>query len=305
MVLDSDRKGAALSAAEAAPQQAELLASTLPPLLVEAERVAATVWQGIHGRRRVGSGETFWQFRQHQPGDPSNRIDWRQSAKSQRVFVRDTEWEAAQSVWLWRDASGSMNYRSSAQLPSKLERATLLLLATASLLVRGGQYVGVLERDRMPFTGRSALARLAETLCSGVRDKLPDGGVPARTPIPQYARLVLVSDFLSPLEDIDRIVRSYSAYATQGHLLQIMDPAEEQFPFTGRIEFHGFENEPRVLLDRAQSMRSSYHERLAAHRTGLVDVARASGWTFASHCTNKRPETPLMSLHGTLSHRAR
>src|SRR5262249_30048253 len=70
-------------------------AAVLPPLLVAAERVAVTVAQGVHGRRRVGQGETFWQFRHYESGDAAARIDWRESAKSQRLYVRETEWEAA------------------------------------------------------------------------------------------------------------------------------------------------------------------------------------------------------------------
>ena len=98
--------------------RAEELGAALPPLLVAADRVASTVSQGVHGRRRVGQGETFWQFRRYEPGDSTLRIDWRQSAKSQRVYIRQTEWEAAQSVWLWRDASASMRYRSSKATPT-------------------------------------------------------------------------------------------------------------------------------------------------------------------------------------------
>ena len=111
----------------------------LPPLLIRTERVAASVAHGLHGRRRAGPGETFWQFRGYQPGDSTRRIDWRKSAKSQRLFVRQTEWEAAQNVWLWRDASASMQYRSSERWPKKVARAELLLLAIASLLARGGE----------------------------------------------------------------------------------------------------------------------------------------------------------------------
>ena len=273
----------------------------MPPLLVAAERVATTVSQGVHGRRRVGSGETFWQFRQYQPGDPGNRIDWRQSAKSQRVFIRETEWEAAQSVWLWRDPSGSMSYRSSDQLPTKQDRATLLLLAAASLLIRGGEYVGLLGRDRIPFSGRSALARLSEPLFGAKDDDASADGIPKRVQIPRHSRLVLIGDFLAPLEDIDRQVRSYGADAIKGHMLQVLDPAEEQFPFAGRAEFHGYESEPLLLLDRVQNIRSTYLERLAAHRASLKDIARASGWTFASHCTDRRPEAPLMALYEALS----
>ena len=102
--------------------RAEQTAAALPPLLVAAERVAATVAQGVHGRRRVGQGEAFWQFRQYQPGDAAARIDWRESAKSQRLYVRETEWEAAQSVWLWRDASASMDYSSAGYFPAATGR---------------------------------------------------------------------------------------------------------------------------------------------------------------------------------------
>ena len=125
-------------AAAQAQQRAEALAAGMPPLLAAAERVAATVVQGVHGRRRIGVGETFWQFRTYKPGDRPQLIDWRQSAKSDRVFVRDLEWEAAQSLWLWRDGSGSMSWRSAEARESKASRAGLLLLALASLLVRGG-----------------------------------------------------------------------------------------------------------------------------------------------------------------------
>ena len=161
--------------------RAEQAAAVLPPLLVAAERVAVTVAQGVHGRRRVGQGETFWQFRQYEPGDAATRIDWRESAKSQRLYVRETEWEAAQSVWLWRDASASMNYTSAdympgAEWPIKRDRAELLLVALASLLVRGGERLTVLGSGMAPISGRIALSRVAELIG---RDQLDAVSLPA------------------------------------------------------------------------------------------------------------------------------
>src|SRR4029077_18972961 len=140
--------------------------------LVAAERIATTVAQGVHGRRRVGQGETFWQFRQYQPGDAASDIDWRESAKSQRLYVRETEWEAAQSVWLWRDPSASMDYTSAGYIagagwPSKRDRADLILVALASLLVRGGERLTLLGSGIAPLTGRVALTRLVQLLERG------------------------------------------------------------------------------------------------------------------------------------------
>jgi uncharacterized protein (DUF58 family) len=143
-------------------QQAESLADRLPPLMVAAERVAATVAQGVHGRRRVGIGETFWQFRPYQPGDSSTRIDWRQSARGSQLFLREQEWEAAESVWLWCDGSPSMDYRSSARIPTNQVLALLLLLALASLLTRAGERVALLGEQRRPVGGRAGMVALCE-----------------------------------------------------------------------------------------------------------------------------------------------
>ena len=129
---------------EARRHLAEALAASLPPLQVAAEQVAATVMQGVHGRRRVGQGETFWQYRPYAIGDQPSRIDWRRSARGDRVYVRETEWEAAQSVWLWRDASPSMGYRSAAHLPTKRDHADLLTMALMAMLVRGGERIALL-----------------------------------------------------------------------------------------------------------------------------------------------------------------
>jgi len=89
-------------------EAAQDLAAKLPALLVEARRVASTVAQGTHGRRRPGPGETFWQYRSFEQGDSATLVDWRRSAGSSHLFVREREWEAAHTVWIWLDLSPSM-----------------------------------------------------------------------------------------------------------------------------------------------------------------------------------------------------
>ncbi len=278
--------------------QAEELASTLPPLLVAAERVAATVSQGVHGRRRVGQGETFWQYRRYQSGDPAQLIDWRQSAKSQPLYVRENEWEAAQSVWLWRDFSASMHYRSSDDIPMKVERANLLLLALASLLVRGGEHVAVLGGGVAPGSGRAALHRLAVVIEEG---RTPPENVPAFVLLPRDARVVLIGDFLSPIDEIKASVDHFAGRGVRGHLLQILDPAEETLPFNGRVRFEGMEGEGDVLIGKVEEVRETYLDVLAAHNRGVEAVAHSIGWTFATHHTNRTPETALLALFLVLS----
>lgn len=281
--------------------RSQRLADALPPLLVAAERVAATVWQGVHGRRRVGQGDAFWQFRTYQPGDAPQRIDWKQSAKSDQVYIRQSEWEAVQSVWLWRDASASMVWRSRRGLPSKSESAALLVLALAALLARAGEHFALIEGEtghsEPPATGRPALLRLATALTGTVGGR----SLPAAADLPRYASVILVSDWLAPLEAVEAVVERFTAGGIRGHLLQVLDPAEESLPFAGRVLFEGVEGEGRLLLGRAEALRDDYRARLLAQRERLQAIARHSGWTFLLHHTDQPPAPTLLSLYAALA----
>jgi uncharacterized protein (DUF58 family) len=282
--------------------RAEESAAALPPLLVAAERIAATVAQGVHGRRRVGQGETFWQFRQYEPGDAASRIDWRESGKSQRLYVRETEWEAAQSVWLWRDASASMDYSSAAYIPggdwpTKRARAELILVALASLLVRGGERLCVLGSGMAPMSGRIALSRLVDLVERGGEG----AGLPAVENLPRPAQLVLIGDFLGPLDATNKAVAGFAAAGLAGHLLQIVDPAEEDLPFDGRVRFEEVEERGELLISRVETIREAYAGRFREHRAALQAMARAVGWSFSTHRSDRPPYLALLALHAALA----
>ncbi len=291
--------------ATADARRAEALGARLPPLLVAAERVAATVAQGVHGRRRVGQGDSFWQFRHFVAGDPMSRIDWRQSAKSGRPapegwFIRETEWEAAQTVCLWRDASASMRWRSRGAAVEKRDRAGLLLLALASLLLRGGERVTMIAPDARPISGRVGLDRLAEALVGRSDD---DVGLPPRVPLPRHARVVLFGDFLSPLEEIQTSVGQLSSIPVGGYLLQVLDPAEADLPYSGRIRFRGLEREGDTLIPRVEGVRDEYGRRMKAQQEGLAAICSAAGFGFAIHRTDHSPESALLGLYTALTAR--
>ncbi len=395
--------GQSRPAAQALGLDAAALAARLPPLLVAAQRVAATVAQGVHGRRRVGAGDSFWQFRPYVAGDPVARIDWRQAARSGRpaplgLHVREMEWEAAETVCLWADASPSMHWHSTpwpaavgaipgqafpgpaalgpavqgqvaqgqvtqghatlehatlghatlrhatlgrvslaqaafGQSPlaatTKHHRAVLLLLALAMLLLRGGERVVLPDVDPRPALGRGALERLAAALLAPVASGAggrgagvappelgtPDGaqfpgtagtgphtGVPPPPEaIPRHAKVVLIGDFLGPLAELEAVLAGYAGRAVGGVLLQVLDPAEETLPYTGRIRFDGLEGETPFLAARAEDLRTAYARRLAAQRAGIAALCRAGGFRFAFHRTDRPPETALLALYAALA----
>ncbi|WP_236020414.1 DUF58 domain-containing protein [Sabulicella rubraurantiaca] len=276
--------------------RAEAAAARLPPLVVEAERVAATLMQGAHGRRRAGMGDAFWQFRPYVTGDAAARVDWRQSAKGDRLFVRETEWEAAQTVVLWRDRTASMDWRSGRALPTKAERADLLLLALAALLLRGGERVRLAPGPMRSFAGRSALPTLAAALARPGAEGAPDDAT-----TPRHARIVLFGDFLQPLPEAQEFLHRFAARPLRGQMLQVLDPAEEALPYGGRVRFEGLEGEAPTLVPRVEDVRGLYAERLAAHRAALSALARPAGWGFATHRTDQPPQLALLGLWQALS----
>lgn len=279
--------------------RAEEVASKLPPLLIEAERVAATVAQGVHGRRRTGQGDAFWQFRPYQPGESTRRIDWRQSAKTQKHYVREREWEAAQTAWLWCDTSPSMNYSGDANRTTKSRRAEILTLALAALLIKSGEQIALLGDANPAGTGRAALHRLANTFEKKQQDAALS--LPPHEHLPRYTELVLIGDFLSPLDEIQEALKRYSLRHVRGHLLQILDPAEESLPFKGRVQFEGLENEKSIYFGNVASVRNEYRKRLSTRRAALSDLTHKLGWSFHRHTTDQSAESALLALYQSIS----
>jgi uncharacterized protein (DUF58 family) len=289
---------------------AEALGGTLPPLLVAADRVAATVAQGVHGRRRTGRGDSFWQYRPFAEGDAAQRIDWRQSARSDRLFVRETEWEAAQTVYLWVADGAGMRWQSSTA-PTKRDRAALLTMALASLLLRAGEHVRLLGSQPHPATGRQALPAIAALLNQVPGERGPaEQALPPRLPMARHAHIVLMGDFLEPLADIRATIAYFAGIPVTGHILQVIDPAEAELPFRGRIRFEGLGRTPHggrggagILVPRVEDIRAAYHERLADQVAGIAAIAAASGWRAGLHRTDHPPGPALLALYEALANR--
>lgn len=279
--------------------KARTVAEALPDLLVEARHVANTVSVGWHGRRRAGPGETFWQFRPFNMGEPVKRIDWRRSARDDHLYVREREWEAAHTVWLWTDLSTSMNFRSRLSKTGKRDRALVLLLGLADLLSRGGERIGLTGLTRAT-ADRNGAERIANALAHAPQAiSLPDTHSVGR-----FSEAVLIGDLLDPIEDIRAWAQGLIAAGARGHLVQVLDPIEETFPFNGRTEFLDPETGVRLVTGRAEGWREAYTQRLAAHRQALADLCQRAGWSFTVHHTDRPANEPLLALHGRLADNA-
>jgi uncharacterized protein (DUF58 family) len=277
--------------------RAEALGQTLPPLLAEAEMLASTVMLGEHGRRRAGLGDEFWQYRAAHQGDPARMIDWRRSARSDAHFVREREWQAAQSVTLWVDPSKSMAFSGAKGREAKGDRARLLALALAVLLLRGGERVG-LAGLAQPRSGRAQIVRLAARL-AGVADA-GDYGVPEAEGMVGHGRAVFLSDFMGDLSGVEGALARASDRGVKGALMMVLDPAEEEFPFDGRTIFESMGGSLSHETKKAGELRDRYLARLAERKDRLTVLARAVGWHFTTHHTGAPAQSALLWLFRAL-----
>lgn len=268
-----------------------LRASLVPDLLVEARRVVNTVIAGWHGRRRRGIGENFWQFRPYVEGESRSRIDWRRSARDDHIYIRDREWEAAHTVWLWADPSPSMLYQSAGATVSKESRALVLILALAEILSRSGERIawpGVTD----PFAARNGAERLAARLShiqTPVRPELAH--------IRRFSDIVIVSDFLDPVEETQTWLDPLAQRGVRAHLVEVADPAEETFPYSGRTEFHDPETGERLTAGRAETLGDDYRNLYAARRKELDAWCKRLGWSYTVNHTDRLASEALVKVH--------
>lgn len=288
----------ALHTAETLRSRSEAVAGSLPALLADAQHLAATILLGEHGRKRHGMGDEFWQYRNAEAGDSLRSIDWRRSARADGLYVRQTEWKAAQSVMIGVDDGQSMSYSGAKSRPSKLRRAQTLAMALAILAVRGGERVGLTHLADPPRGGEAQLMRMAAALME--ERETADYGAPSPQILPAGSRAVFFSDFLGDLTPLERALGQAADRGVKGALVQVLDPDEESFPFDGRTVFESMGGGLRFETLKAGGLRAAYLKRLAARKDQLRQMTSRTGWRYHCHHTGDAAEPSLLWLYRAL-----
>jgi MoxR-like ATPase len=278
--------------------RSEAVAATLPALMADAQHLAATVLLGVHGRKRAGTGDEFWQYRPAQAGDGYRQVDWRRSARSDGHFIRQTEWQAAQSVMIGVDDGASMTFTGHRNRPSKLRRAQTLAMALAILAVRGGERVGLTHMPEPPRGGTAQLMRLAQALMDA--HEPGDYGAPRPQMMPVGSRAVFFSDFFGDPAAIESVLGRAADREVRGALVQVLDPDEEVFPYDGRTVFESMTGAIRFETLKAKGLRDAYLSRLAERKAHLQELCRRTGWRYHLHHTDTAAEPTLLWLYQAL-----
>ena len=277
-------------------ERARARAALIPDLLTESRHIANTAINGWHGRRKRGVGENFWQFRPYVEGESLAKIDWRRSARDDHIYVQDKEWEAAHTLWIWADNSSSMLFKSELAGVSKQSRAMVLALALSDLLARSGERVGWPGVSK-PSSHRNAAENIAAELAHADLGE----SFPPTAQIKKYSELILISDFLDPVDQILEQINAIARRGIRGHIVQIIDPVEENFPYSGRTEFLDPETGNRFTAGRAEHLVNDYKKLFEARKQTLSAHLNRLGWSHIVHHTDQPASTALVALHLRLS----
>lgn len=278
--------------------EAERVSAGLPALMLSAERLGAALLSGSHGMRRAGAGEEFWQYRLATAGDTARAIDWRRSARSDVELVRDREAQSAQTAAIWVSRGQGMDYSGAPSRPTKGHRARVLALAIAIALLRGSEKAGLAGEP--PRAGRRQAGRIAAGLL--LRPALPPGDddIPPATALRPGQRVLLISDFLGDPGPVLHYLAQAASQGVRGAMLQVLDPDEMVFPFSGAVLFRSASGALRHDTRDAAGLRDAYLARLHERRALLGREAQGHGWHFGAHDTGSPAAQALLWISSVL-----
>ena len=279
--------------------KAEDLSSQISSLHIKADRIANTIWEGMHNRNKDGVGDNFWQFRKYEYGDPAHLIDWKKTAKSNETFIQEKELQTLQNFFIWRDTSKSMNFSSSGKLDTKLYRANLLTLVLTIILSKSGENIALNGLDSKLLKGKDAVNFISNQITEKVNNNYLS--VPNLNDIKNNSNAILIGDFLNDIKETEKTINNLANRGVNGIIINVLDPAEQKFPFKGRINFNGLEKEKNILIGKAESVRSNYKKAINRHLEKLEKLTASYSWKYLLDASDEEPSNAVKNICNLLS----
>ncbi len=269
--------------------KAQQLSASYSEILLQANSLAHSFMAGAHSRKMSGFGHEFWQHRPFLDGDDTKRIDWRQSAKRDDLYLREKEWETIQKIAFYCERHPSFSYSYSTKTPSKEKRSHLLILTLCFLLKKSGEHFSLIGSQDNTFNNTEAKI---ETIANDLEQKTYTHSHENQA----KALPFIFGDFLHDLKETENILLSLSNKNNHGYVVQILDRSECTFPFKGRITFKDMNTEEHFLFDKSDSIKTQYLEKFNTHQAALKTLCHSLGYHYFLHITDTPAEKFLLDF---------
>tara|TARA_B100001057_G_scaffold376474_1_gene381626 strand:+ start:20 stop:856 length:837 start_codon:yes stop_codon:yes gene_type:complete len=273
-------------------QKAKKISTKLPKMKISSNK-SVSQDLGDSKDNKKGSGEEFWDFREYRIGDPLKMIDWRKSSKSDKLFIKNNENESSKNVWFWVNKNVSMNFRNYSNLDTKYERALIIGLILVDIFLKSGEKVGVIGSELGLQKGQNKFIPIASELINK-STKLNE------TRIKKNDIVFIISDFLEKKDKIKNNLLGITKNSYLGLLIQVLDPAEKNFPFKGRNRFFDPVSGLHKLFNKSENMQNKYKNEVIIHQSKIYQMCSKFGWKFFTNTTNQSYESLILKIYNNI-----
>lgn len=268
--------------------KAAILAAQLPKLLMKAQQITHDVISGEHQLRSSGVGQDFWQFRDYNTHDDAQHIDWRQSAKSDQIVIREHERQTRRKFAIWTDLYQGMHWASNNHIMHKIEVMQIIALAAAMLVKQSGESFYIHHHNHN--TARQLEHMSLDDFASFMILQSLDNDLPATSNVAQIYEMaplkqgiipILLGDFLSPFDVIESSVIHLANRSDLGMVIQILDPAEIDLSYHGRVEFHDISRpNHKILIENVAQIGKDYRQKIIDHQAKIQQLCNQYNWRY-------------------------
>ena len=273
-------------------QKAKKISTKLPKIKISSNKSNSQGFGDIKDNKK-GNGEEFWDFREYKIGDPLKVIDWKKSSKSNKLFIKNNENESSKSIWFWVNKNASMNFKNYSNLNTKYERAIIICLILVDIFLKSGEKVGIIGSESGLQKGQSKFIPLASEL-------IKKSTKFSETRIKKNDIVFIISDFIQQNEKIKNDLLGITENAYLGLLIQVLDPAEKNFPFKGRNRFFDPVSGLHKLFNRSENMQEKYKREIILHQKKIMQMCSKFGWKFFSNTTNQSCESLILKIYNSI-----
>ncbi len=271
-------------------------ASLLPKIVFDSEVLSRNIIEGLHASRFSGKGEEFWQFKEYRRGDDISSIDWRKSAASSKILVKQKENETAKTIYFYFDRTKSMLFKSKKSLQNKYQAAVLLTLTLSRMFLK--------NRENVYHFNNKSVIKCSNDLSSFTEHfllKENDINYPDKSLIADNSICFIVSDFLYDLEAVENFLINLKKKNVGGFLIQVLDPLEINFSVKENLILNDLETNAKLRIDESKEYKDFYDKRLNVLQKGLKSLCKNSNWSYLLYDTNKNIKPVLLEIFKSIT----
>jgi len=267
-------------------------ASVLPKIIFDSAMLSRNIIEGLHASRFSGKGEDFWQFKEYRQGDGLSSIDWRKSAATNKILVKQKENETAKTIYFYFDKTKSMNFKSEKKIRNKYQIAVLLTLTLSRIFLKNRENV-------FHFKTYKSIVKCSSNLSSFTKSFLFEENYirfPDKSLIANNSICFIISDFLYDIKKLKNYLINLKQKNISGFLIQILDPLEINFNIKENLILKDLETNAKLKVDESKKYKDFYDKKLNELHNNLKDLCQITNWSYLIHDTSKNIKLTILEI---------